>query len=175
MFYYTQLNDPVVLTGPTVGGAYAFQNANGDLSSKGLETNMKLTYQDFKLFLNYALIDTELGYNNELQKPLTAKHNIGAVLVYEEHGKWRIGLESYYTGKQFRSDYTETDDYWIVGFMALRKFKNISLYLNFENFSDTRQSRFENINLSNAMNPEALEVWAPMDGFIMNGGIILEF
>jgi iron complex outermembrane receptor protein len=175
LFYYTQLNDPVVLTGPTVGGAYAFQNANGDLSSKGLETNMKLTYQDFKLFLNYALIDTELGYNNELQKPLTAKHNIGAVLVYEEHGKWRIGLESYYTGKQFRSDYTETDDYWIVGFMALRKFKNISLYLNFENFSDTRQSRFENINLSNAMNPEALEVWAPMDGFIMNGGVILEF
>lgn len=174
LFYYTQLNNPVVLSGP-VGGVYSFQNANGNLSSKGLETNLKLTYQDFKLFVNYALIDTELDYNAGLQKPLTAKHNIGAVLVYEEHEKWRIGLESYYTGKQFRSDYTQTDDYWIVGFMALRKFEHISLYLNFENFSDTRQSRFENINLSNSMNPEALEVWAPMDGFIVNGGIILEF
>lgn len=175
LFYYTQLNNPVILSGPSIEGTYAFQNANGNLSSKGLETNLKLTYQDFKLFVNYALIDTELDYNSDLQKPLTAKHNIGAVLVYEEHEKWRIGLESYYTGKQFRSDYTETDDYWIVGFMALRKFERISLYLNFENFSDTRQSRFENINLSNSMNPEALEVWAPMDGFIVNGGIILEF
>ena len=175
LFYYTQLNNPVVLSGPSIEGTYTFQNANGNLSSKGLETNLKLTYQDFKLFVNYALIDTELGYNADLQKPLTAKHNIGAVLVYEEHEKWRIGLESYYTGKQFRNDYSQTDDYWIVGFMALRKFERISLYLNFENFSDTRQSRFENINLSNSMNPEALEVWAPMDGFIVNGGIILEF
>lgn len=175
LFYYTQLNNPVVLAGPSIEGTYSFQNANGNLSSKGLETNLKLTYQDFKLFVNYALIDTELGYGASLQKPLTAKHNIGAVLVYEEHEKWRIGLESYYTGKQFRSDYTATDDYWLVGFMAIRKFEHISLYVNFENFTDTRQSRFENINLSNSMNPEALEIWAPMDGFIVNGGIILEF
>lgn len=174
LFYYTQLNNPVVLSGPSIEGTYTFQNANGNLNSKGLETNLKLTYQDFKLFVNYALIDTELGYNADLQKPLTAKHNIGAVLVYEEHEKWRIGLESYYTGKQFRSDYTATNHYWLVGFMALRKFEHISLYVNFENFADTRQSKFENINLSNSMNPEALEVWAPMDGFIVNGGIILE-
>ena len=175
LFYYTQLNNPVILSGPSIEGTYSFVNASGELSSKGMETNLKLTYNDFKLFVNYALIDTELGYNANLQKPLTAKHNIGAVLVYEEHEKWRVGLESYYTGKQFRSDYSETDDFWIVGFMALRKFRNVSIYCNLENFVDTRQSRFENINLSNSMNPEILEIWAPMDGFIVNGGIILEF
>ncbi len=174
LFFYTQLNNPVILNSPDNGTTYRFRNASGDLNTKGMETNLKLTYNDFKLFFNYALIDTELGYSGDLQKPLTAKDNIGAVLVYEEHEKWRVGLEAYYTGSQFRSDYSVTEDYWITGLMAMRKFKNISLYLNFENFIDTRQSRFESINLSNSMNPENLEIWAPMDGFIVNGGIILE-
>lgn len=175
LFYYTQLNKPVVLAENMGSGTFFFENAIGPVRTQGMETNLKLTYKDFKFFLNYALIDTELQYTNDgRQKPLTAKHNIGAVLVYEQHGKWRVGLESYYTGRQFRSDLSQTDDFWIVGFMVLRKFEKISLYANFENFNDTRQSRFEPINLGNSVNPEALDIWAPMDGYILNAGIILE-
>lgn len=175
LFYYTRLTKPVVLQENSGSGTFFFANASGPVRTQGMETNLKLTYKDFKFFLNYALIDTELQYtDDDRQKPLTAKHNIGAVLVYEQHGKWRIGLESYYTGRQFRSDLSRTDDYWIFGFMMLRKFEKISLYANFENFNDTRQSRFEPINLGNSMNPEALDVWAPLDGYIFNAGIILE-
>ncbi|MCE7991309.1 MAG: TonB-dependent receptor [Roseivirga sp.] len=175
LFYYTRLNKPVVLQQDLGSGSFFFVNASRPVRTQGMETNLKLTYKDFKFFLNYALIDTQLKYNyGGLQKPLTPKHNIGAVLVYEQHGKWRIGLESYYTGKQYRNDLSQTDDYWIVGFMMLRKFEKISLYANFENFNDTRQSRFESINLGTSMNPEALDVWAPLDGFILNAGIILE-
>jgi iron complex outermembrane receptor protein len=94
---------------------------------------------------------------------------------YEEEGKWRVGLEAYYTGKQVRRDFTPTDDYWIAGLMVLRKFKNISLYANFENFTDTRQSRLEDINLSTEMNPEQLDIWAPLEGFVVNAGIIIDF
>lgn len=174
LFFYTTLNDPLVLT-ENPANNFLFENASGPVSSRGLESNMKLTYKDFKLFFNYALIDTRLDYENvNDQKPLTAKHNIGTVLVYEEEGKWRLGLETYYTSSQLRNDLSETDDFWIVGFMALRKFKNISVYLNFENFTDTRQSRFENINLGASMNPELLDVWAPLEGFVVNGGIIVE-
>lgn len=174
LFFYTSLTDPLVLT-ENPANNFLFENATGPVSSRGLESNMKLTYKDFKLFFNYALIDTRLEYENvNDQKPLTAKHNIGTVLVYEEEGKWRLGLEAYYTSRQLRNDLSETDDYWIVGFMALRKFKNLSVYLNFENFTDTRQSRFENINLGASMTPELLDVWAPLEGFVVNGGIIVE-
>ncbi len=175
LIYYTRLTKPVVLSENFGSGTFFFENASGPVQTQGMETNVKLTYKDFKLFLNYALIDTELKYSHDgRQKPLTPKHNIGAVLVYEQHGKWRIGLESYYTGRQFRNDLTQTEDYWLVGFMALRKFEKISIYANFENFNDTRQSRFEPINLGNSMNPEVLDVWAPLDGYIFNAGIILE-
>lgn len=174
LFFYTRLNDPLVLAENPVN-SFFFENASGPVSSRGLESNMKLTYKDFKFFFNYALIDTRLEYENvNDQKPLTAKHNIGTVLVYEEEGKWRLGLEGYYTSRQLRNDLSETNGYWIVGFMALRKFEKISVYLNFENFNDTRQSRFENINLGSSMSPELLDVWAPLEGFVVNGGIILE-
>ena len=179
LFFYTQLTDPIVLRRSRIdvnNPHVFFENAEGPVRTRGIESNLKLTYQDFKLFLNYALLDTELGYDNiNEQKPLTAKHNLGAVLVYEEHGKWRVGLEAYYTGQQFRNDYTRTDDYWIVGLMVLRKFEDVGIYINFENFTDTRQSKFETIDLSISQSHSLIDIWAPMDGFIINTGFIWEF
>ena len=177
LFFYTQLTDPLVLRQPVPNqNIFRFQNAGQRVRTQGLETNLKLTYNDFKLFFNYALIDTQEEFDGRnAQKPLTAQHNIGAVLVYEVEGKWRVGLEAYYTGDQFRRDFTRTDNYWITGLMILRKFKHISVYSNFENFTDTRQSRLENINLANEMNPEQLDIWAPLEGFVINAGVIIDF
>ena len=98
---------------------------------------------------------------------------MGAVLMYEEHGKWRIGLESYYTGSQFLADGTETDDFWIVGLMMMRKWNNIAFYVNFENFTDTRQHRLEAFNVTDHIRPAFPQIWAPLEGFIVNGGITL--
>ena len=174
LFFSTRISDAMVFREDQ--GQFFYENADGPVSSQGIETNIKLTYKDFKFFVNYALIDAKLKYDsiNE-QKPLTPKHNIGAVLVYEVEGKWRVGLESYYTGQQFRADRTETSDYWIVGFMALRKFKKLSLYINFENFTDTRQHKLENFNVGNHFKPAFPEIWGPLDGYVMNAGFIFDF
>lgn len=172
-FFYTRLNNALVLGEEAGTGNYRFENADGTIDSRGFETNVKMTYGDFKLFLQYAFVDAQLNYNNiNNQKPLTPKHNAGAVLVFEQHGKWRIGLESYYTGRQFRSDYTRTRDFWIVGLMGLRQFKHFSLFLNFENFVDSRQSRYQDIVMPPVSDPTFAEIWAPTDGFVINGGFI---
>lgn len=174
LFFYTRLNDALVFRQAN-SGEFFFENADGSLTSNGMETNIKLGYKDFKLFANYALTETKLNYDNiNDQKPLTPKHSIGAVLVYEVHGKWRIGYEAYYTGSQYRADRTLTDHYWTMGFMVLRKFKNISLYANFENFTDTRQHKLENFNISSHYKPQFPQIWAPTDGFLINAGLIIE-
>ncbi|OEK05707.1 TonB-dependent receptor [Roseivirga misakiensis] len=174
LFFSTRINDALVFRANQ--GQYFYENANGPVNSQGIETNIKLTYKDFKLFANYALIDAQLKYDNVTrQKPLTAKHNIGAVLVYEVEDKWRVGLESYYTGSQVRGDGSTTDDFWIVGFMILRKFEKLSLYINFENFTDTRQHRLENFAIGNHFKPAFPEIWAPTDGSIINAGFIFDF
>ncbi|MEM9937173.1 MAG: TonB-dependent receptor, partial [Bacteroidota bacterium] len=147
--------------------------ADGAIDSWGFESNVKFTYSDFKLFLQYAFTNVQLNYDNiNNQKPLTPKHSAGAVLVFEQHGKWRVGLESYYTGAQFRSDYSQTLDYWIMGLMVLRQFKHVSLFLNFENFTDSRQSRYQDIVIPPINSPSFAEIWAPTDGFVVNGGFI---
>lgn len=173
-FFYTQLDNSLVLREPSVG-SFLLENANGPVNSRGFETNMKLTYKDFKLFANYALINTKLNYDNiNQQKPLTAKHNIGGVLVYEVEDKWRVGYELYYTGKQFRTDFTETQDFAEMGLMIMRTLKKITLYINFENFTDTRQSKFEDVTVATHANPGFREIWSPTEGRVINGGFILK-
>lgn len=173
-FFFTQLNNSLVLREPATG-LFLLENANGPVNSRGFETNIKLTYRDFKLFANYAFINTRLNYDNiNQQKPLTARHNIGGVLVYEVEDKWRIGYELYYTGKQYRSDFTSTQGFVEMGVMAMRTWGNLSLYINFENFTDTRQSKFEDVTMAPHNNPGFSEIWSPVEGRVVNGGFILK-
>lgn len=174
LFYYTQLHNSLELRRAPAGETWFYQNRAEPVQSRGFESNMRFTYLDFKLFLQYAFIDARIHENGiEVQKPLTPKHNAGAVLMFEQHGKWRIGFETYYTGPQYLSDGTKTPDYWIMGLMTLREFEHFSLFLNFENFTDTRQSRFgELVNQSSQDSPTFAEIWSPTDGFVINGGFI---
>ena len=173
LFYVTAINNGLLLNS-TNNGLFAFENTTDEILSKGAETNIKFTYKDFRWFLNYALIDTKLNYlAGNPQKPLTAKHNAGSVLMYESD-KWRIGYETFYTGKQFLSNGTETTDFVTMGLLLMRNFKFGSAFVNFENFTDRRQSRFSPLVLPPHENPEFPEIYAPTDGFIFSVGIIIK-
>ena len=175
LFFYTNLNESLILQPLTIND-YFFSNSETPVTSRGMESNVKIGYKDFKLFLNYTLIDTRIEFlGEEYQKPLTPKHNAAFVLVYEEHEKWRIGYELYYTGEQLRQDFSQTSDFWVMGFMMMRKFNKLSLYINFENFTDARQHRLEAFDINDQLKPNIPNLWAPVDGFIVNGGIILDF
>ena len=173
LFYVTAINNGLLLNS-TNNGFFEFENATDEILSKGAETNIKFTYKDFRWFLNYAFIDTKLNYlAGNPQKPLTAKHNAGSVLMYESE-KWRIGYETFYTGKQFLSNGTGTTDFVTMGLLLMRNFKFGSAFVNFENFTDRRQSRFSPLVLPPHENPEFPEIYAPTDGFIFSVGIIIK-
>ena len=173
LFYVTAINDALLLNS-TDNGLFQFENATDEILSKGAETNIKFTYKDFRWFLNYAFIDTKLNYlEGNPQKPLTAKHNAGSVLMYESD-KWRIGYETFYTGRQFLSNGTETTDFVTMGLLLMRNFKFGSAFVNFENFTDRRQSRFSPLVLPPHENPEFPEIYAPTDGFIFSVGVIIK-
>ena len=173
LFYVSAINNGLLLN-ITDNGLFAFENATDEILSKGAETNIKFTYKDFRWFLNYALIDTKLNYlPGNPQKPLTAKHNAGSVLMYESD-KWRIGYETFYTGKQFLSNGTETTDFVTMGLLLMRNFKFGSAFVNFENFTDRRQSRFSPLVLPPHENPDFPEIYAPTDGFIFSVGVIIK-
>ena len=91
--------------------------------------------------------------------------------MYESE-TWRLGFETYYTGSQMLSNGTETTDYITMGFLAVRNFNWGSIYTNFENFTDRRQSRFSPLVAPPHDNPTFPEIYAPTDGIIVSAGII---
>lgn len=170
LFFYTKIDNPLILT-PT-GSAYEYQQPTGNIDTKGIETNVKLTYNDFKLFIGYTLADVNTHYNGTTATfPLVAKHRLNNVLMYEVEDKLKIGLEGYYFSQQKLNDGTIGKSYWIFGLMTEKLWENFSLFLNFENFGDTRQTRFDTIFTGPVTNPTFRDIYAPVDGFVVNGGI----
>jgi len=174
LLFYTQINDPMLLQSNN-NGMYAFKQPNGYIYTQGLEANMKWSYRDFKLFLGYTYADVNEHYDNEeTEYPLVAKHRLNNVLMYEKHGNFWIGLEAYYFSPQKLSDGSTGKSYWIMGIMSEKKIgKYFSLFLNFENMFDTRQTRFDTIYTGNISDPQFRDIYAPVDGFVINGGFKL--
>jgi outer membrane receptor for ferrienterochelin and colicins len=169
LFFYTYLNHPLALSSRST--EYEFQNLSGYIETKGTETNLKIEYGDFKLFIGYTFTDTEIhDQGTSIVNPLTAKHRLNNVLMYEVEEKWKVGLEGYYFGKQRLSDNTYGKDYWICGFMIEKLWENFSVFINFENFLDARQTRFDTIYTGSISDPVFRDIYAPVDGFVINGG-----
>lgn len=175
LFFYTQVNNPLILE-PRIEGTYEFVQPEGFIDTKGLETNIKLNYNDFNLFIGYTLADVNQHYNGIVSKyPLVARHRLNYVLMYEIKDKLKIGLEAYYTGPQLLNDGARGKSYWITGLMIEKLWEKFSLFINFENFSDTRQTKFDSIYTGTMREPVFRDIYAPLEGFVINGGIKFKF
>jgi outer membrane receptor for ferrienterochelin and colicin len=174
LFFYTRIHDPLILQTALGAPIYKFINVDGHFDSKGMETNVKLGYDNFKLFVGYTFTKAYLHEGDiKTENYLTPRHRLNNVLLYEVEEKWKIGLEAYYFSKQQLSDGATGKSYWITGFMAEKLYGKFSLYINFENFTDTRQTRFDTIYTGTIDNPQFRDIYAPLDGFVVNGGIKL--
>jgi outer membrane receptor for ferrienterochelin and colicins len=169
--FYTYIQHPLLLE-PAQNGLYKFINIPGYINTKGAETNIKLGYDKLSLYLGYTYTNAKV-YNNGIisDNPLTPKHRFNSSLVFEIEDKWRIGSEVYYFSKQKLSDGSTGRDYWLTGLVAEKYWKKFSVYINFENFGDVRQTRFESIYTGTVTNPAFKDIYAPLEGFIMNGGL----
>jgi outer membrane receptor for ferrienterochelin and colicins len=171
LFFYTQLNNPLVLVNKQTN-YYEFQQPEGYLNTKGIETNIKLTYHDFKLFVGYTLANVNQHYHGiKTSFPLVAQHRWNNVLMYELEDEWKIGLEAYYFSPQKLNDGSIGKDYWIGGFMVEKFWDRFSVFVNFENFLDARQTKFDTIYTGSITNPTFRDIYAPVDGFVVNGGL----
>ena len=176
LLFYTQVKDPIRLIA-SENAQYAFKQPDDYVDTKGSELNLIWRHNNFKYFLGYTYADVQIKNSIDTRhEPLMPKERVNNVFVYEVEGKLRIGLEAYYYGQQMRSDGTKTRDFWIFGLMMEKAHNEVlSYFLNFENFTDTRQSRYEDIYVGPGGNPSIVEIFAPLDGFVINGGLKINF
>ncbi|GAA0878147.1 hypothetical protein GCM10009119_11150 [Algoriphagus jejuensis] len=171
LLFYTKIQDPLLLV--ETGQVYEFQQPEGQLATQGLEVNLKWEYKDFKLFVGYTFADVAQRYNDVNQiYPLVAKNRLNNVLMWEKHENFRVGLEAYYFSPQLLNDGETGQAYWIMGLMTEKYFgERTSVFLNFENFLDARQTKFDTIFTGSISDPVFRDIYAPVDGFVINGGV----
>lgn len=172
MFFITKINQPLVLR-TNASGEFYFENAPKPVISKGFETNLRFTFADWvKLFVGYTFTDAKATYkfNNQVV-PLLPKNKVNMTLLAEKHQNFKIGLESYYSDRQVLSNGLLTRPYWEFGLFFEKTFGKISVFANAENFTDTRQNRFEKVVFDAHNSPKFNEVYTHTEGRSFNGGI----
>jgi iron complex outermembrane receptor protein/outer membrane receptor for ferrienterochelin and colicins len=172
MFFYTWIEKPLVLE-EDIPGSFRFKNAGRPVQSSGFETNAKLIFHDnVKLFLGYTFTHTKANYlPGGPFLPLVPRTKLNTALIYEKEDMIKIGLEGYFTGRQYLKNATRTPSFSEFGFMTEKIFRRFSLYLNLENFTDTRQGKFKKVANGAHLNPTFDEIWTHTEGFVVNGGI----
>ena len=175
MFFYTLISDPLILR-PDGGGIYRFSNAPSPIISKGFETNARVGYGIAKLFVGYTFTDAKAGYlPGDRVVPLLPKSKVNASFVLERHEDFKTGVEFHFTGRQTLEDRTTTRSYAVVGLFGEKTFGNFSLFINAENITDRRQSRFGRVVFPPYDSPTFADIYMHTEGRIINGGIKLRF
>ncbi len=77
----------------------------------------------------------------------------------------------YLAGNQFLSSRFKTKPCWVPGISGEKTFGKYSFFINAENITDTRQSRFGQVVFLPFQNPIFAEIYTHTEGRIFNGGI----
>ena len=172
MFFYTLIKHSSILS-QSPAGNYAFANTNKNVYSTGFETNAKLIFKDnFKLFAGYTFTHAKADYlpGNKFIS-LLPKSKLNLALVYEKERNLKVGLEGYFTDSQYLYNGNRTPSFWEFGFMAEKTLGVIAVFINAENFTDTRQSRYKPVVNGSHNNPTFDDIWTHTEGRTFNGGI----
>jgi outer membrane receptor for ferrienterochelin and colicins len=172
MFFYTAINNATVLQQDNLGNSF-FSNSGKSVSSIGFETNAKIIYkEDFKFFLGYTFTNAKAAYlpSNQLL-PLVPRNKLNLALVYEKEKNFKIGFEGYFTDRQYLYNGNRTPSFWVFGFMAEKTIHTISVFINAENFTDQRQSKYKRVVNAPNNNPTFDDIWNHIEGRTFNGGI----
>jgi outer membrane receptor for ferrienterochelin and colicins len=168
MFYFTKVKKPVVIY-ELPNGVIGFSNASKPINTKGFETYIAAHHDELELYFGYTYtIAKQLYSNTNPYVSLSARNKFATVIAYEFSEKFRAGIEASYTGNQYLDDGNKTPAYLFAAAMIRYDIKNISLVLNCENIFDYRQTKKESIYTGSISNPVFKQIWAPLDGRVIN-------
>ena len=169
--FITQVSDPIIYNTDPISQFVFFSNAAKPILTRGFDTYIQSTFDQWEIYLGYTFTIAERKYLSTNQfMPLTPKNRMAFTLLraFEEKG-WRVGIEASYNGKQIRFDESKTPGYLFTAAMIEKKINDkVKFVLNGENLFDYRQSRIEPIFTGSITNPSFNELWAPIDGRVIN-------
>lgn len=158
-------------------------NADGTTRTRGAELLLRFLWRQVTLTGSYVYLDATEPDPSGIGRrtvPVTPRHTAGMVAMWEQHGRGRIGVEAYYTGRQELEDNpyrTRSRPYVELGLLGELILGRVSLFVNLENILNVRQTRTDPIlrQVRAADGRWTVDAWAPTDGFVANGGVRFRF
>jgi len=175
--FAVRVRDPLQAREATLG-RFALVNAAGSSRSAGADVSLVVRRGALAVIGSYAFVSTSEATpdgSGRREIPLTPRHTAGLVAVGE--GEWgRLGVEFYFTGAQGLERHPTRqrgEPYLVVGVLGERRFGAFSAFVNLENLTDVRQTRFDPLlRGTRAFDGSwTVDAWAPLDGRTVNGGL----
>jgi iron complex outermembrane receptor protein len=178
----SRIRDPVVAVEPAaVPGRVALVNAPEPTRSAGVEILARLVRAPWHVTAAYTHLSSseyDPATGARRATPLTPRHAAGLVGAYEAEGRWRAGIELYYTGRQPLADNpyrVESPAYLILGALIEMRAGPVRPFLNLENLTDVRLTRWQPLvrpspGLGGRWTTDA---WTELAGRTVNGGMRL--
>ena len=161
--------------------SYVLSTLPDPTTNVGLELLGTWRRAPFSVTTSYTYVRARETINTLQQDvPLTPRHSAGLVGMWEAEDVGRVGIEWYYTGKQSLEEnpYRVTSEpYMILGLLAEKQFGRIRLFVNGENLTGVRQTRWDPLLLpTRAVDGRwTVDAWAPLEGRNINGGLRIRF
>lgn len=160
--------------------AYTIANASGSMRNAGFEYVATYRAAPFAVTGTYAFVSArEHKGARRVESPLMPAHSLGLVGMWERE-PFRVGVEYYLTGAQRLEANPYRDrskPYSIFGALAERTFGRYRVFLNAENLTNMRQTKFDRLVLpAQAVDGRwTVDAWAPLDGRTFNAGVRVLF
>jgi len=160
---------------------YVLRNLDDPTTNAGLELLGTFRREPFAVTATYTYVHARETVDRVVQDvPQTPRHSAGVVGMWEAEGAGRVGIEWYFTGKQALEENpyrAVSEPYMIVGLLGERQFGRFRLFVNAENLTGVRQTRWDPLlRPSRAVDGRwTVDAWAPLEGRNINGGIRVTF
>lgn len=160
---------------------YTLVNSPAPTRNRGAELLATYRKKPFSATASYTYVRSrETDSGQRVDTPLTPRHSFGITGMWEKENTWRIGVEAYYTGRQRleQNPYRGASEAYVsTGFLIERRFGPLRAFLNAENLTDARQTRWNPLIRADraADGRWTVDAWAPLDGRVFNGGVRFGF
>ncbi len=161
--------------------SYVLHNLPDPTTNVGVELLGTLRHEPFSVTATYTYVRARETVDAITEDViLTPRHSAGIVGMWEVDGAGRLGIEWYYTGRQNLEENpyrTVSEPYMILGLLAEKQIGRVRLFVNGENLTGVRQTRWDPLLRPTraADGRWTVDAWTSLEGRNINGGLRVRF
>ena len=172
-FFYTIVSHSVIDYYNSAGVDSIF-NIKGT-STLGIDNYIRVSKGPVDIYLGYTFTyPRKSGFASEPWLTLTPMHRAAGVITAQISKHFKLGIEGSVIGREYLDDGSRTKPYFLLSSSLQYHINRVTLVLNGENLLDVRQTHFGPVVNPPYTHPTFAQIWAPVDGIVVNFSVMVK-